>query len=104
MKKFHDKQAKKRNDFEINDSVLIKLFEKWVPGRIIQKWKTPRSYVVLIDGKEYRRNSRDIRLFRIENTKDNGSCIARSSMTGDSYDDDATQHRLRSGKTYRITK
>lgn len=46
MKKYYDKQSKRREEFNSNDSVLIKEGREWRPARIIDKCNTPRSYVV----------------------------------------------------------
>lgn len=58
---YYDKTAKARNGFEIDEHVMVYLDNKWSKGIIIKKWHTPRSYVVHVDGHEYRRNSRHIR-------------------------------------------
>lgn len=40
-KKYYDRNAKARNDFDLNDSVYIWVNGKWEAGTIIQKWHTP---------------------------------------------------------------
>lgn len=60
MKRFYDRTAKHRNDFELNDKVYV-WQGKWQKGIVTKVWHTPRSYLVKTENNEYRRNSRDLR-------------------------------------------
>lgn len=60
-KKYHDRTAKARNDFNLNDKIYAWINNRWQSGHISKVWHTPRSYVVKTDDGEYRRNSSDIR-------------------------------------------
>ena len=62
VKKYYDRSAKHRNDFELNDKVYV-WNGRWQKGIVSKVWHTPRSYIVKTEnnGNEYRRNSRDLR-------------------------------------------
>lgn len=63
MKTYYDKNAKLRVGFELNQKVLFRNNSKWQLGQIIKILSMPRSYVIESDGRLYRRNSRDIKLY-----------------------------------------
>lgn len=100
-KKYYDAQAKQRDEFNVNDTVFMRLSNKWVPGRITQKWHTPRSYVVVSDGTEYRRNSRDIRSFTGDISQKKSATRVNPPSTIPPDEEDQAQHRTRSGKIYK---
>lgn len=79
----------------------MRLSNKWVPGRITQKWHTPRSYVVVSDGTEYRRNSRDIRSFTGDISQKKSATRVNPPSTIPPDEEDQAQHRTRSGKIYK---
>lgn len=60
-KKYYDRNAKERKQFDMNESVYVWVNGKWRGGKISKIWHTPRSYVIQTDDGEYRRNSRDVR-------------------------------------------
>ncbi|XP_055308187.1 uncharacterized protein K02A2.6-like [Sitodiplosis mosellana] len=67
-KSYYDKCAKPRNlDLKNEQSVLFRNNDKWQHGNVVDKHDTPRSYVVRSNGRDYRRNTRHIRIFN-ENT------------------------------------
>lgn len=60
MKKYYDRSARPRNDFELNEKVYV-WNGRWQKGIVSKVWHTPRSYLVRTENNEYRRNSRDLR-------------------------------------------
>lgn len=56
-KKHYDKNCKSRQNFEKGEKVWLKDNKHWVPGTIIEKHETPRSYIVEREGKAFRRSS-----------------------------------------------
>lgn len=94
-KKYYDKNAKERNEFNVDDRVYVHNRGRWIPGVIIKKCEQPRSYIVSANNTTYRRNSRDIRS-RIENAlsdQNNLSSVPQSEIS-------SSRKRLRNGKEY----
>ncbi|UYV74330.1 K02A2.6-like [Cordylochernes scorpioides] len=62
MKNLYDKQARDLTKLNPGQSISVKLKEKdkWRMGKCISA-QDPRSYIVEVEGHEYRRNRRDIR-------------------------------------------
>lgn len=56
-KRYHDKNSKARKEFEKGEKVWMKDKKVWVPGRILDKHGSPRSYIIATGGKTFRRNS-----------------------------------------------
>lgn len=97
-KRFHDRTAKSRNDFNLNDKVLVWV-GKWKIGIIIKIWHTPRSYVVKTDDGEYRRNSNHIREYIESENKTQSPAhnpsehnIVRTTRSGKEYFNENKQH------------
>ena len=56
-KYYHDRHVKVRDEFREGQNVLIKKEKIWEPGKVLNKSKTPRSYIVLDEqGQQLRRN------------------------------------------------
>jgi RNase H-like domain found in reverse transcriptase/Reverse transcriptase (RNA-dependent DNA polymerase)/Integrase zinc binding domain/Integrase core domain len=58
-KEYHDRKTRKEIQFQPGEMVFVRLNDrskKWSPGSIINQVK-PRSYMVEVDGRQYRRNS-----------------------------------------------
>ncbi|KAF2901128.1 hypothetical protein ILUMI_05058 [Ignelater luminosus] len=69
-KKYYDQHSQHRDVFKVGDSVLLQKEKgkQWVPGEIVGKAKTPRSYFVKDEfGKVLRRNSSFLKK-RLSNT------------------------------------
>ncbi|KAF2891123.1 hypothetical protein ILUMI_15050, partial [Ignelater luminosus] len=69
-KKYYDQHSQHRDVFKVGDSVLLQKEKgkQWVPGEIVSKAKTPRSYFVKDEfGKVLRRNSSFLKK-RLSNT------------------------------------
>lgn len=93
-KTYYDKTARKRSDtnFENKQSVLFKNNNKWQAGEIIEKHKTPRSFVIQSENRNYRRNTRHIKP-HLESSKSNeNKPIDRNTAVH--------QKVTRSGRTY----
>lgn len=94
VKRFHDRTAKHRNDFEINDKVYVWI-GRWVKGEVVKVWHTPRSYLVKTENNEYRRNSRDLRRridsgeadqdYRFPTDRDNSMFARKCTRSGQTY-------------------
>lgn len=91
VKYYHDKNAKSRPDFLPNEKVLVFVNDAWQQGKIVSAWHTPRSYVVEVTGKTYRRNSSHIKRHEWSDAGIRTTVIpARPEDV----------HRTRSGKVY----
>lgn len=95
--KYYNRNAKSREQFNPNDNVYVHNFGRWVPGVVIKKWSTPRSYVVSIDGKSYRRNTRDI---RHRDGMEDVDVEPDNSPFSNSRETEFPRHSLRSGRHY----
>lgn len=60
-KMHYDRAAKQRTPFNIDTEILFRNNNKWQRGKIVAFSKTPRSYVIQSDERNFRRNSRHIR-------------------------------------------
>lgn len=56
-KKYHDQNSKQKDEFAKGEKIWVKDDKHWQEAKVIQKHKTPRSYIIDKDGVEYRRNS-----------------------------------------------
>ena len=66
-KEYYDRTAKERNEFTENENIVIRKDKVWVPGKIVRKCSSPRSYIVKDNNnREYRRNSIHIKHSRNE--------------------------------------
>lgn len=84
----YNKTAKQRNtEFAPNQQVLFLNNNKWQHGQIVKQHDTPRSFIIDSDGREFRRNTRHIKIF-------NGSTAAATALP------DQHQKVTRSGKSY----
>jgi len=61
-KEYYDKGARQLCELQPNDSIRMQVQNRWVPGTVVRKANTPRSYVVRgLNGQEYRRNRKHLR-------------------------------------------
>lgn len=91
-KTYHDRTAKTRNlELTIGQKVLFENNNKWEKGEIVDKHDTPRSYVIRSDDRQYRRNTKHIRIL---NENPNSDKPKQSPMAH--FD----LKRTRSGKSY----
>ena len=61
QKFYHDKSAKPLKELDVGDTVRLRRENEWVPAKVVEKDKHPRSYHVTTEqGTTYRRNRRDI--------------------------------------------
>lgn len=88
MRHYYNKTAKEREEFKLNEKVMIWLSGEWHPGEIVKIWHTPRSYVVQTDEGLYRRNSKDLRKLMVREVHNNND------------EELALDKRTRSGKRY----
>lgn len=95
-KKYYDRNAKFRHEFNIDDKVYMWNANRWVPGVIIKQLDAPRSYLVTANNKQYRRNSRDIRI-RVETSP---SIESNKAFNSSQSDINFQRKRLRNGKEY----
>lgn len=70
VKKYYDKTSKVREEFKVNEQVLVRDIKKkeWVKGEIIRKLKVPRSYIVEVNKVRYRRNSYHLKKITVRNS------------------------------------
>lgn len=66
-KVYYDKTSREETNFENGEKVLVQENKRWIKGCIVEKTKYPRSYIVEINGKQYRRNSRFLKHFNCNN-------------------------------------
>lgn len=91
-KAYHDRNAKSRNlNLTDGQRVLFENNNKWKEGEIVGKHDTPRSYVIRSDGRQYRRNTKHIRIFKQNHNSD--SAVQTPMAHFD-------QKRTRSGRAY----
>jgi len=91
-KTYYDRTAKPRNlDLKNDQKVLFRLNDKWKMGNVNEKHDAPRSYIVRSSGRDYRRNTRHIKIFH-ENLNQDKPNNTREAHTH--------QKRTRSGRTY----
>lgn len=56
--KYYNRGKINKNEFQTGEKIRIRKDNFWVPGTIVKKWHTPRSYIVRDkNNNEYRRNS-----------------------------------------------
>ena len=61
QKFYHDKNAKPLKELDVGDTVRLRREKEWIPAKVVEKDKHPRSYHVTTEqGTTYRRNRRDI--------------------------------------------
>lgn len=59
---YYNRSCRERDAFEKGDNVVVRNGKVWKPGRIIEKYHTPRSYIVQSENKSViRRNSSHLR-------------------------------------------
>lgn len=95
-KTYFDRNARPRNiDLENNQKVLFLLNNKWELGKVIAKHDLPRSYVIRSHDREYRRNTKHIRIYN-ENHNSNPDGFEPS----ETEQANTHQKRTRSGRLY----
>ena len=61
-KQYYDKGSKPLSELQRNDPVLMQTGNRWIPATVMQKAKTPHSYIVKTrGGQTYRRNRRHLK-------------------------------------------
>jgi len=61
-KEYYDKGTRQLCKLQPNDSIRMQVQNRWVPGIVVQKASTPRSYIVRrLNGQEYCRNHKYLR-------------------------------------------
>uniref|UniRef100_A0A8D8LZQ7 Uncharacterized protein K02A2.6 n=1 Tax=Cacopsylla melanoneura TaxID=428564 RepID=A0A8D8LZQ7_9HEMI len=65
-KVYYDSSARKEETFVPNQKVLVYDNKIWVPGVVVKKLKSPRSYLVHFNGRVLRRNSIYIKKTKVE--------------------------------------
>lgn len=95
VKKYYDRSAKHRNDFELNDKVYV-WHGRWQKGVVSKVWHTPRSYLVQTENNEYRRNSRDLRRRIDSGEADRNYTLPTIPSSNSMFD----PKRTRSGRKY----
>lgn len=66
-KHYYDRHAKKRADFKKGDHIVYRKNKQWQPALIIDKHKSPRSYLIDTGNNILRRNSSHIRESFVKN-------------------------------------
>lgn len=91
-KTYYDRNAKPRNlELKNNQRVLFTNNNQWKLGDVVEKHDTPRSYVIRSDGRDYRRNTKHIKIFN-ENPTQNKTNQTQIVHTHQKF--------TRSGRTY----
>ena len=97
-KEYYDRTAKERNEFTENENIVIRKDKVWMPGKIVRKCSSPRSYIVKdTNNREYRRNSIHIKHSRnepsIESTCNDDNFV-RNVMDPDGESDKQVEKEL----------
>lgn len=60
-KRYYDRHTRKRENFEEGEEVVYRKTKQWLPATVVEKWESPRSYVVNTGTNVVRRNSSQLR-------------------------------------------
>lgn len=95
ISKHYDKNAISPREFKVGDNVYVRMENIWKPGKIINKYESPRSYEVEVEkNKIYRRNSSFIRSMK-------KPVFTFHQSTSETIDENLkTPSKTRSGKIY----
>lgn len=92
MSRYYNKTTRNRQDFEVGQDVAMREGRKWKFGKIVEKWHTPRSYIVKTGTGIYRRNTIDIRNAVIDN----------NTFKANTQQQPHEPRKTRSGKVYNL--
>uniref|UniRef100_A0A6P7H3N0 Uncharacterized protein LOC114345703 n=1 Tax=Diabrotica virgifera virgifera TaxID=50390 RepID=A0A6P7H3N0_DIAVI len=103
-KDHHDKTAKQRCNFQLNDNVLVKVRKEdmsWEPAKVVEEYPAPRSYIVQDQsGHTYRKNSSFLKHTKNETlinpscSTDNFDYSESTECNNNSYDKDEEQQNI----------
>lgn len=92
-KTYYDKTAKQRTlNLHPNQKVMFLNNNKWILGSVVKQHSAPRSYVLQSDGREYRRNTKHIKIYN-ENADE-------SKINKETNDCHSYRKFTRSGRSY----
>lgn len=90
--KYFNKNIRDRKEFADNQKIFIRKDDVWVPGTIVNKFTTPRSYMVRDENnRSYRRNSQFLKTNFVNQD---------SNQLNEKKVDDNDMKRTRSGRSY----